>query len=42
MILSDACIIKTGKYPYIKFEQGFTFICKDSKEIKENILYDSF
>lgn len=23
MILSDACIIKTNKYPYVKFEQGY-------------------
>lgn len=36
MILSDACIIKTGKYPYIKFEQGF-----DQKEFVEN-LFDIF
>lgn len=36
MILSDACIINTGKYPYIKFEQGF-----DQKEFVENI-FDIF
>lgn len=36
MILSDACIIKTNKYPYVKFEQGYL-----QKEFVEN-LFDIF